>query len=96
VATVYGVGSANIFFLPAAHKLRARMHQATVLREMILEGVTGIVEGLNPTLIRLKLESFDPHGRKPKKAKAAKSGAAPAGGPVRSSGDVGQAAAARD
>ncbi len=65
VATVYGVGAANLFFLPAANKLRARMRQATVLREMILEGVVGIVEGLNPTLIRLKLEAFDPYSRKP-------------------------------
>src|SRR5438105_8310332 len=55
VATVYGVGSANIFFLPAANKLRARMREASLLKEMTLEGVVGIVEGLNPTLIRMKL-----------------------------------------
>jgi chemotaxis protein MotA len=60
VATVYGVGSANLFFLPAAAKLRARLREATLLREMILEGIVGIVEGLNPTLIRVKLESFQP------------------------------------
>ncbi|MGA2039210.1 MAG: flagellar motor protein [Bryobacteraceae bacterium] len=60
VATVYGVGSANIFFLPAANKLRAKLREAVALREMVLEGVAAIVEGLNPTLIRLKLESFDP------------------------------------
>ncbi len=59
VATVYGVGSANIFFLPAANKLRARLHRARVIKEMALEGVSAIVEGLNPTLIRLKLEAFD-------------------------------------
>jgi len=58
VATVYGVGSANLLFLPAANKLRARMHSATVLKELMLEGVAGILEGLNPTLIRLKLEGF--------------------------------------
>ena len=62
VATVYGVGSANIFFLPAANKLRTRIREATVLKEMALEGITGIVEGLNPTLIRLKLESYQ-HSR---------------------------------
>lgn len=60
VATVYGVGSANLFFLPAAQKLRSRMHAATLARDMILEGIAGIVEGLNPTLIRLKLESYNP------------------------------------
>jgi len=66
VATVYGVGSANIFFLPAASKLRARLREAIALQEMVLEGVVGIVEGLNPTLIRLKLESFDPRRKPPK------------------------------
>jgi chemotaxis protein MotA len=58
VATVYGVGTANILFLPMANKLRARARSAARLRDMTLEGVVGIVEGLNPTLIRLKLESY--------------------------------------
>jgi chemotaxis protein MotA len=58
VATVYGVGAANILFLPAASKLRIRMHQASLRTDMILEGVTGIVEGLNPTLIRMKLDAY--------------------------------------
>lgn len=66
VATVYGVGSANIFFLPAANKLRAKLREAVALQEMVLEGVAAIVEGLNPTLIRLKLESFDPRREQPK------------------------------
>jgi chemotaxis protein MotA len=59
VATVYGVGSANLFFLPVGSKLRARGQKARVLKEMALEGVIGIVEGLNPTLIRMKLDSFN-------------------------------------
>ncbi len=86
VATVYGVGSANVFFLPAAQKLRARIRDAVMLKEMTLEGIVGIVEGLNPTLIRLKLNSFDnPQPRKkPVKAAAktpepSKAQAAPAG-----------------
>jgi len=90
VATVYGVGSANIFFLPVGTKLRARLHGARVIKEMILEGVVGIVEGLNPTLIRMKLEAFDQEPAPPPKAataapaktaqpKAAQSKAAPAG-----------------
>jgi chemotaxis protein MotA len=82
VATVYGVGAANIFFLPAANKLRARMRDAIVIKDMTLEGVVGIVEGLNPTLIRMKLEAFDQHPRKPARPKAAKSaGAKPEKGP---------------
>jgi chemotaxis protein MotA len=70
VATVYGVGTANLFFLPAASKLRTRVRRATLLKEMALEGVIGIVEGLNPTLIRLKLESYDARAVKPKPAPA--------------------------
>lgn len=58
VATVYGVASANIFFLPAGAKLRSRMHAGVQVRELMLEGVLGIAEGLNPKLIRIKLEAY--------------------------------------
>ncbi len=58
VATVYGVGLANILLLPAANKIRTRSRQAMELREVMLEGVVGIVEGLNPKLIRNKLEAY--------------------------------------
>jgi chemotaxis protein MotA len=70
VATVYGVGSANIFFLPAANKLRSRMHRASRMMDLTLEGVLGIVEGLNPTLIRLKIESFNDEHKRPIKVAA--------------------------
>ena len=80
VATVYGVGMANILFLPAANKLRARMHQVTLLQDMVMEGVIGIVEGLNPTLIRMKLQAFNQHPRKPPKPKSKPKPAPPAGG----------------
>jgi chemotaxis protein MotA len=82
VATIYGVGSANVFFLPAANKLRARAHAAIQMKELMLEGVVGIVEGLNPKLIRTKLEAYasSHQGAQSKKAKAkeAKPVAAPA------------------
>jgi len=67
---VYGVGVANIFFLPVANKIKARAHQAMQVKEMMLEGIIGIVEGLNPKLIRSKLEAFAP----PKKPGAGKAG----------------------
>jgi len=68
VATVYGVALANIFLLPAANKMKARVLQDSHMREMMLEGVTGIVEGLNPKLIRSKLEAYaPPKPEKPKK-----------------------------
>ncbi|HTS28178.1 MAG TPA: flagellar motor protein [Bryobacteraceae bacterium] len=86
VATVYGVGSANIFFLPAANKIRARMRAATMLKELTLEGVAGIVEGLNPTLMRLKLGGYITHPEKTRRPQnrtrpvASSSAAANAGG----------------
>lgn len=58
VATVYGVASANLFFLPAAGKIKARAAHEAEAREMILEGVSSIVEGLNPKIIRSKLEGY--------------------------------------
>ena len=58
VATVYGVGSANLFFLPAANKLRARLRRSTQIKELMLEGVVAIVEGMNPKLIRMKLDAY--------------------------------------
>ena len=58
VATVYGVALANIVLLPAANKMKTRIGQDTQRKELILEGVAGIVEGLNPKIIRSKLEAF--------------------------------------
>jgi chemotaxis protein MotA len=58
VATVYGVGLANLFFLPAAGKIKARAAETFKLRQLMLEGVCSIVEGMNPKLIRSKLEAF--------------------------------------
>jgi chemotaxis protein MotA len=58
VATIYGVASANIFFLPAANKLKANLQRNVLRRELILEGVVAIVEGLNPKLVRSKLEAY--------------------------------------
>ena len=61
VATVYGVGLSNLLFLPAANKIKMRARAETERREMILEGIVGIVEGMNPKLIAAKLEAFGGH-----------------------------------
>jgi chemotaxis protein MotA len=58
VATVYGVSLANILLLPAANKIKCRAHNEVQMKELILEGVVGIVEGLNPKIIRSKLEAY--------------------------------------
>jgi chemotaxis protein MotA len=60
VATVYGVGTSNLLFLPMAQKIKARAHAETKRRMLIVEGIGGIIEGLNPKLLRSKLSPFAP------------------------------------
>jgi len=67
VATIYGVGLANLFFLPFAGKMRLRILDGHRRREMILEGVISILEGMNPRMLEIKLNSFlHVDGAKPK------------------------------
>jgi chemotaxis protein MotA len=58
VATIYGVGVANLVLLPIAAKLRLRASQATRRRVLVFEGVLAIQDGLNPRLIDQKLRGF--------------------------------------
>jgi len=58
VATIYGVGIANLFFLPMAGKMRLRVREDYLRREMMLEGVISILEGMNPRMLEVKLSGF--------------------------------------
>jgi chemotaxis protein MotA len=58
VATVYGVGAANLVLLPSAGKLKIRIREEQVIREMVLEGVVSTLEGMNPRMIETKLVGF--------------------------------------
>ena len=58
VATIYGVAAANLFFLPFAGKLRLRIREDSLRREMMLEGVVSILEGMNPRMLEVKLGGF--------------------------------------
>ena len=58
VATIYGVGIANLFFLPFAGKMRLRVRDEHQRREMMLEGVISILEGMNPRMLEVKLAGF--------------------------------------
>jgi chemotaxis protein MotA len=64
VATIYGVGLANLVFLPAAGKLRIRQQEEQMVQEMMLEGVISIQEGMNPRMIEIKLRTYLFQGRK--------------------------------
>ncbi len=65
VATIYGVGAANLFFLPSAGKLKIRLRDEQIIREMTLEGVVSILEGMNPRMLESKLLGFLTEARNP-------------------------------
>jgi chemotaxis protein MotA len=78
VATIYGVGFANLFCLPAGQKIRFLGQQSLRRKELIVEGVAAMVEGMNPRLIRRKLQSFLETPPVAKVAVTSVKGAAPA------------------
>jgi chemotaxis protein MotA len=58
VATIYGVGSANLLYLPVSGKMKLRIREEQITREMTLEGVASILEGMNPRILEIKLLGF--------------------------------------
>ena len=58
VATIYGVGMANLFFLPMANKLKGIVSLQTQYRVMIIDGLVSIAEGENPRNIESKLQGY--------------------------------------
>lgn len=58
VATVYGVGLANLVFLPIASKLKAIIAQHVVMREILVDGLVAIANGENPRLIEARLRGY--------------------------------------
>jgi chemotaxis protein MotA len=71
VATIYGVGLANLFFLPFAGKMRIRIRDEHQRREMMLEGVASILEGINPRMLEIKLTGFVEELKQDRKDRAA-------------------------
>lgn len=58
VSTLYGLGLANLFLLPLAGKLRIRLREKQLVREMVLEAVVSIMDGMGPLALREKLECY--------------------------------------
>jgi len=58
IATIYGVGFANLIYIPVANKIKAIVHQQTMYREMIAEGLLSIAQAENPHAIEEKLSAF--------------------------------------
>lgn len=58
VATLYGISSANLIFLPIANKLKALNKKESKEFQLIIEAILSIQEGLNPSTLVEKLRSF--------------------------------------
>jgi chemotaxis protein MotA len=58
VATIYGVGAANMLFLPIANKIKRRLAHARTCKEIVVQGILAIQEGLNPRLVEEKLRIY--------------------------------------
>lgn len=74
LATLYGVGFANLIFLPLGAKIKAVVKQEEKFNQMVIEGIVGLQSGENPRNLREKLLIYAPHGS----VKKAKAGAAQA------------------
>jgi len=58
VATVYGVGAANLLWLPLAEKIKKRVREESIVKELMIEGFIGLSTGENPRRLREKLDGF--------------------------------------
>lgn len=58
VATIYGVGAANLIFLPVAKKLMANIDRLVTLREMLVDGLVGVANGDNPRIVESRLRGY--------------------------------------
>lgn len=58
VATIYGVGMANLLFLPIAHKLKACIQSKVHHDEMLIEGIVSMASGESPNVLNLKLNNY--------------------------------------
>ena len=67
VATIYGVGIANLLLLPISRKLSNRLNRELAFREMALEGVSAIQEGIHPHYLEARLRAFIEAGQVPVK-----------------------------
>lgn len=61
IATIYGVGAANLIFIPLGEKLKAKIDQEILFREMIINGIVAAANGENPHLITRKLSAYQNH-----------------------------------
>lgn len=68
VATLYGIGTANLIFLPIANKLKALNRKENKELELIIEGILSLQEGVNPSTLVEKLQSYTDSNNVPSKS----------------------------
>jgi chemotaxis protein MotA len=80
IATLYGVMSANVFWLPIGERLKQRNKEEVAFKSLAVEGVLAVQAGDNPRVVREKLEAFLPQDLRgePEAAAEGSSEAAPA------------------
>ncbi|WP_028453355.1 flagellar motor protein [Chitinilyticum aquatile] len=61
VATIYGIGIANLLFLPIANKLKTHIQREVTYREMLMDGMVSIANGENPRLLENRLAGYLQH-----------------------------------
>jgi len=64
VATVYGVAAANLFFLPFGGKIKGKVKELVMIRNMTIEGLVSLAQGENPRMIEEKLSGYLPEGER--------------------------------
>jgi chemotaxis protein MotA len=58
VATLYGVGAANLLFLPLATRLRGRARAEALRRELMIDGVLALRDGASPGVVEERLSGY--------------------------------------
>jgi chemotaxis protein MotA len=58
IATLYGVGSANILWIPIANRLKAINKKEMIVNDLIIEGVIGIQDGISPNALEERLSGY--------------------------------------
>ncbi len=71
VATIYGVGAANLFFLPMGGKIKMKTKELAHGRIMIIEGLVSLAQAENPKMIEEKLYGYLPESQRPSREAAA-------------------------
>jgi chemotaxis protein MotA len=66
VATIYGVGAANLFFLPMGGKIKMKTKELVLARQLIIEGLVSLAQAENPKMIEEKLNGYLPESQRAK------------------------------